>query len=558
MNVFKVKGRGWKLSAATMVLFCEPGDTDNVVWRGNGFSRCFVTIVGSLFSSGFLIVFGLSIIVLGGKPKAKPNGHNKWRPLLHSKSFLVEVVACLLMAVIFAVKLILHGLLPGGSIYGYMIVTNVTSCVAWLFCLLMIYRERFNVLFTLHHSIPVVLFWLANIVWLCFDLASWSNKEWWWHLKNKVDITDLVLFCVQFCVLVILISVGILRPLLSRRRQYQLLVNIEVPEAPLPLDSQEDDHYDSEMSGNFIRNQSHASAFTGFMQKAKVIFPYIWPKGHPMLQLRVIVCFLILAIGRVVNLYVPIYYKKIVNALTPKQNITDSLDLAYGMTVNNTGITFPLVSISIYIVLRFLQGGSIGNMGFTNNARSYLWIRVQQYTMRAMQRKLFSHLHDLSLRWHLGRKTGEVMRVIDRGTLSINNLLDYVLFNIFPMMIDIGVAVCYFIIAFNAWFGLIVFTTMGSYLIYTIGIIEWRTKYRREMNKLDNEVKAKAVDSLLNFETVKYYGQEKYEVDRFNDAILRFQREEWKTLATLNVLNSGQNVVITLGLMAGSMLCAYR
>ena len=541
-----------------MVLFCEPGDTDNVLWRENGFSRCFVTIVGSLFSSGFLIIFGLSTIVLGGKPKAKPNGHNKWRPLLHSKSFLVEVVACLLMAVIFAVKLLLHGLLPGGSIYGYMIVTNVTSCIAWLFCLLMICRERFNVLFALHHSIPVVLFWLANIVWLCFDLASWSNKEWWWHLKNKLNISDLVLFCVQLCSLIILISVGILRPLLSRRQQYQLLVNIEVSEVPLLVDSQEDDRNDSEMSGNFIRNRSHASAFTDFIQKAKVIFPYVWPKGHPMLQLRVIVCFFILAIGRVVNLYVPIYYKKIVNALTPKQNITDSLDLTYGMTINNTGITFPMISILIYIILRFLQGGSIGNMGFTNNLRSYLWIRVQQYTMRAMQRRLFSHLHDLSLRWHLGRKTGEVIRVIDRGTLSINNLLDYVLFNILPMMLDIGIAVCYFIIAFNAWFGLIVFTTMGGYLIYTIGIIEWRTKYRREMNKLDNEVKAKAVDSLLNFETVKYYGQERYEVDRFNDAILRFQQEEWKTLASLNVLNSGQNIIITLGLMAGSMLCAYR
>ena len=557
MNIIKVKGRGWKLSAATMVLFCEPGDTDNVVWRGNGFSRCFVTIVGSLFSSGFLIIFGLSIIVLGGKPKAKPNGHNKWRPLLHSKSFLVEVVACLLMAVIFAVKLILHGLLPGGSIYGYMIVTNVTSCVAWLFCLLMICRERFNVLFGLHHSIPVVLFWLANIVWLCFDLASWSNKEWWWHLKNKLDITDLVLFCVQFCVLVILISVGILRPLLSRRRHYQLLVNLN-EESSTGTVFYSQGHEDPNKAGSFERKSSQGSTFGSLWIKTKLMFPYIWPKGHPILQLRVIICFVILVAARVVNLYVPIYYKKIVNGLSPKQNMTDSLDLMYGMTSKASGVTFPIASILIYVLLRFLQGGAVGGLGLMNNLRVFLWINVQQYTSRAMQVKLFGHLHGLSLRWHLGRKTGEVLRVIDRGNQSINNLLSYVLFNIAPTIVDIGVAIVYFIVAFDAWFGLIVFTTMTTYLLYTIAITEWRTKFRRIMNEQDNEVKAKSVDSLINFETVKYYGREEFEVDRFEGAIVNYQKSEWDSLATLNLLNVGQNVIITTGLLIGSLLCGYR
>ena len=208
--------------------------------------------------------------------------------------------------------------------------------------------------------------------------------------------------------------------------------------------------------------------------------------------------------------------------------------------------------------LRFLQGGSVGSSGLSNNLRSFLWINVQQYTSRALQVKLFEHLHGLSLRWHLGRKTGEILRVIDRGMTSINNLLSYILFNILPTFIDIGVAVVYFVVTFDAWFGLIVFTTMVCYLLFTIFITEWRTKFRRSTNERDNKSRAISVDSLLNFETVKYYGQEGFEVDRFNDAVVHYQKAEWESLASLNLLGLGQNVIITLGLLGGSMLCAYR
>ena len=113
-------------------------------------------------------------------------------------------------------------------------------------------------------------------------------------------------------------------------------------------------------------------------------------------------------------------------------------------------------------------------------------------------------------------------------------------------------------VAFDIWFGLIVFTTMIFYLLFTIQITEWRTKFRRAMNEKDNVTKAKAVDSLLNFETVKYYGQEEYEGRRFATAIVNYQKAEWQSLVSLNVLNSGQNIIITLGLLAGSLLCGYR
>ncbi|XP_042558789.1 ATP-binding cassette sub-family B member 6-like [Clupea harengus] len=133
----------------------------------------------------------------------------------------------------------------------------------------------------------------------------------------------------------------------------------------------------------------------------------------------------------------------------------------------------------------------------------------------------------------------------------------YIVFSIFPTIADIVIAIMYFISHFNSWFGLIVFVCMFLYLTLTIIITEWRTKYRRDMNTQDNNAKSKAVDSLLNFETVKYYNAESYEVNRFEDAILKYQVSEWKTNASLAFLNQTQNLIIGSGLLAGSLLCAY-
>jgi len=208
--------------------------------------------------------------------------------------------------------------------------------------------------------------------------------------------------------------------------------------------------------------------------------------------------------------------------------------------------------------MRFLQGGAGGSMGFLANVRQFYWIRVEQYTTREISVETFHHLHNLALRFHLQRKTGEVLRVIDRGTLSISSLLTALLFNILPTFLDIGIAIGYFIAVFDIYFGIIVTVAMTSYMFVTVLVTEWRTKFRREMNDADNDARQKAVDSLLNFETVKYYGAEPYEVKRYNDAILFYQAADWRSQASLILLNSLQNVVITLGLLAGTLLAAYQ
>uniref|UniRef100_A0A4W6G4I9 ATP-binding cassette sub-family B member 6 n=1 Tax=Lates calcarifer TaxID=8187 RepID=A0A4W6G4I9_LATCA len=272
----------------------------------------------------------------------------------------------------------------------------------------------------------------------------------------------------------------------------------------------------------------------------RLLLPYVWPKGTTALQGLVLLCVGLLAAERLVNVLVPVYSKNIVNELSA-----------------GGGWTSLIATVCIYTLLKFLQGGGAGTSGFISNLRQFLWIKVQQFTSRGIQVRLFSHLHGLSLRWHLERRTGDVLRSVDRGTSSINNLLSYILFSILPTICDIIIAIIYFISYFSVWFGLIVFTCMVLYLTCTVLITEWRTKYRREMNNQDNNAKSRAVDSLLNFETVKYYNAEDYEVSCFEEAILKYQQCEWKSSASLALLNQTQNIIIGSGLLAGSLLCAY-
>lgn len=291
----------------------------------------------------------------------------------------------------------------------------------------------------------------------------------------------------------------------------------------------------------------------------------MWPKKSVALQLRVLVCLVLLGGVRVANVFVPIYYKEIVDSFsvangTVVANGSASAAAAAGSGSGDgslTGLQFPWRVILVWVVFKLIQGGGMGSQGILNNLRLFLWIRVQQYTTREIQVGLFAHLHSLSLRWHLSRKTGEVLRVMDRGTNSINGLLNYLIFYIFPTLIDIVIAVVFFAVTFNIWFGAIILVTMALYLSATIGVTEWRTKYKRAMNLSDNEQRAIGVDSLLNFETVKYYNNEAFETQRYERAILNYQNEEWKSTSSMYFLNTIQSLIITGCLSGSCMYCGY-
>uniref|UniRef100_A0A8C7G1U5 ATP-binding cassette sub-family B member 6 n=1 Tax=Oncorhynchus kisutch TaxID=8019 RepID=A0A8C7G1U5_ONCKI len=498
--------------------YCEASASISEAWLEGGISPCFyftlvptVLLTLSFFFGTFHCVcyrrYGTEM-----EPKFVPR----------SRLYDLQLAVSLLLLLQFLGGLVWRAA-GGGELPGYVVLYGLLSMLGWAWAVALLRLERRRVLVrdrTRGHSTVLLLFWAVAFSAENLAFVSWASPYWWWGLENTQQQVEFSLWLMRYVGTGTLFFLGLKAPGLPRR-PYMLLIN-------------EDER---DVEGGTEESQS---TWHDFGQKVRLLVPYMWPRGSMLLQGLVLLCLCLLGLERVINVFVPIYYKNIVNELT---------DGSSWKTLATT--------VCVYVLLKFLQGGGAGASGFVSNLRSFLWIRVQQYTNRVVQVRLFSHLHSLSLRWHLGRRTGDVLRSIDRGTSSINSLLSYIVFSIFPTIADIVISIIYFITYFNAWFGLIVFVCMFLYLTLTIIITEWRTKYRRDMNTQDNNAKSKAVDSLLNFETVKYYNAENYEVNRFEDAILKYQISEWKTQASLAFLNQTQNLIIGSGLLAGSLLCAY-
>ncbi|XP_046387791.1 ATP-binding cassette sub-family B member 6 [Ischnura elegans] len=507
------------------MLFCPVNISFTDVWE-HGTSRCFHETVSAAVCSLIILVFGAAQVIIYRKyatPAPRPPGWGLSDERRKSLSFLynVQIVLTELLAVYFLVRLGLQGSVLEGPIVGYMILTSCLWVVSLNMSLILMKIERRYMLPsvpTRGHGLVLLVFWTALFVSENLSFLNLNReKEWWFLLTSTADKVEMAFFIMRYLSTLILFVLG-----------------LKAPGLTTAYNAGEDSDLIDEESG-----QARGSTFRNFYTKMKTLAPFLWPQKSPLLQLSVIFCFCLLALGRVINLYVPIYSKAIVDSMIGENAV------------------FRWDFVLLFVAFKFLQGGGTGGMGVLNNLRTFLWISIQQYTTRAVQVELFAHLHGLSLRWHLGRKTGEVLRVMNRGTDSANSLLSSILFSILPTLVDILIAVAYFVAAFDYRFGLIVLVTMTLYIVVTIWVTEWRTKFIRSMNLADNAKEARSVDSLLNFETVKYYNAEAYEVDAYREAIFKFQKEEWKSSATLNLLNTVQNFVVSGGLMAGSLLCVY-
>ncbi|XP_041835075.1 ATP-binding cassette, sub-family B (MDR/TAP), member 6a [Melanotaenia boesemani] len=505
--------------------YCEANASISHTWVDEGISPCFFfTLVPTILLT---ISFFLGTVHCIFYQKYGTTMEPKFIP--HSRLYGFQLVISILLMFQYVGGMVWQAASAGG-LPGYGVLYGCFSTVAWAWALVTLRLERWRVLLmdrTRGHSTVLLVFWAVAFSAENLAFVSWYSPHWFWGLENTQKQVHFALWLIRYSGTGLLFFIGLKAPGLPRR-PYMLLIN--------------EDERDVENSGQSLlgRTDENQSTWQGFRKKLRLLLPYTWPRGNIFLQLLVLFCLGLLGVERAINVFVPIYYKNIVNKLTD------------GSSWHTLATT-----VCIYVGLKFLQGGGAGASGFISNMRSFLWIRVQQYTSRVVQVRLFAHLHSLSLRWHLSRKTGDVLRSIDRGTSSIDSLLSYIVFSIFPTVADIVISIIYFITNFNAWFGLIVFICMALYLTLTIIITEWRTKYRRDMNQQDNNAKSKAVDSLLNFETVKYYNAESYEVSRFEGAILKYQVSEWKTQASLAFLNQTQNIIIGSGLLAGSLLCAY-
>ena len=267
------------------------------------------------------------------------------------------------------------------------------------------------------------------------------------------------------------------------------------------------------------------------------LLPYLWPKDSRELRLRVVVAMVMLGLAKVANVYTPMLYKEAVDILTP----TSGAAMA---------VAVPVMLIIGYGIARILSI-SFGEL------RDFFFAKVAARAIRQSALKTFRHLHALALRFHLERQTGGVSRAIERGVRGIDFLLRFMLFNIMPTLLEVLMVCGILVWLYDAIFAIVTLFTIIAYIAYTLVVTEWRIKFRRRMNEKDSEANTKAIDSLLNFETVKYFGNEQHEANRFDASLKEYERASILSNTSLALVNIGQGAIIAVGLTIVMILAGH-
>ena len=269
-----------------------------------------------------------------------------------------------------------------------------------------------------------------------------------------------------------------------------------------------------------------ANAFTrGDWRVIRDLLPYLLEH-----KIRVALALSCLIAAKFANLGIPILLKDLIDTLNTKVDATQALMLV------------PVGLILAYGALRV-------SASLFNELREALFARVTQNAVRKVALQVFNHLHSLALSFHLARQTGGVSRDIERGTRGSQSLISYSLYSILPTLIEFCLVLGYLAYAYDVWFAVITFVALVLYIIFTVMVTEWRTHFRKTMNDMDSKANQKAIDSLLNFETVKYFGNEQFESRRYDDNLVRYQTAAIQSQKSLAVLNLGQQIIIAIGLV---------
>jgi ATP-binding cassette subfamily B protein len=265
------------------------------------------------------------------------------------------------------------------------------------------------------------------------------------------------------------------------------------------------------------------------LKTLRALAPFLWNyRGRVLLALG----FLVLA--KVANVGIPLLLKDIVDSLDV--NASDLLVL-------------PLSLLLMYGLLRLASS-------LFNELRDAVFARVRHGSMRSVSLKVLEHLHRLSLRYHLERKTGGLSRDIERGTRSVSSLMNYMVFSILPILVEITLIAAILLTRYNIWFAVITFVSVAVYISFTMIVTEWRMKYRVEMNQFDSKANTQAIDSLLNYETVKYFGNERYELQHYDDSLRSWEAAAVNSQTSLSALNFGQAAIIAAGVTLIMILAA--
>jgi len=267
------------------------------------------------------------------------------------------------------------------------------------------------------------------------------------------------------------------------------------------------------------------------------LLPYLWPAGQWNMRARVVVALTLLVGSKIANVYVPLFYRDAVDALSGVSPVE-------GATL--------VAAVPVGLLLSY--GGARILAQMFSELREAVFARVAQRAIRNAALRTFQHLHVLSLRFHMNRQTGGLSRIIERGVKGIEFLLSFMMFNILPTLLEIFMVCGILWSLFNFWYAFVTFLTISIFIGFTLVVTEWRLQYRRALNDRDTEANTKAIDSLLNYETVKYFGNEAHEARRFDKAMQAYETASVKSTVSLSYLNVGQGVVISLGLVIVMMM----
>lgn len=271
----------------------------------------------------------------------------------------------------------------------------------------------------------------------------------------------------------------------------------------------------------------------------KFMMSYIWPSDKPQVRKRVVLSLSLLASAKLINVQVPFLFKYAVDNLTTFT--MSSPEVAVFTTVYLTIVGYGLARVSASLC---------------NELRDAVFAKVAQRSIRDIARNLFSHLHSLDMRFHMGRQTGALSKAIDRGTRGINFVFRALVFNIIPTLFEVTLVSTILWYKCGGQFAVVTLGTLAAYSAWTLSITAWRTKFRQRMNKADNQMGNLAVDSLINYETVKYFNNEEFETQRYDKVLANYEDANLRTNTSLALLNFGQQLIFGCGLTAIMLLAA--
>jgi ATP-binding cassette, subfamily B, heavy metal transporter len=254
----------------------------------------------------------------------------------------------------------------------------------------------------------------------------------------------------------------------------------------------------------------------------KTLFPYLWAY-----KWRVLLALIFLVSAKLSNVGIPLLLKQLIDRMTISPTDPKAL------------LVLPVGLLIAYGALR------LSTTMFTE-LREFVFAKVTQRAVRTIALQVFRHLHSLSLRFHLNRQTGGMTRDIERGTRGISSLVSYTLYSILPTLVEIALVTGYLVLHYDIWFAVITFAALTVYIGFTVAVTEWRTNFRRTMNDLDSKANTRAIDSLINYETVKYFGNEDYEAKRYDQSMEKWETAAVKSQTSLSLLNTGQSLIIAI------------